>query len=159
EHQFTDRVVAAIRDLANPLGERMRRRGLERARQFDRSRWREQFARLVEDLLDTGGRPFEPHVEVRPRSTSRTVAVGAAKVLGPVGVVNRASHPAAASGPARLLIHWWIQSTGNLPGEVAGGQTALPGLVMPGRATAAAVPVAVPPVPGTYRVGFRVGPA
>jgi hypothetical protein len=152
---FLARVVAAVRGLAVPLAERMRARGLERAAQFDRAAWREQFAAVVEDLLDAGPRPYRAAVEVRPRSAARTAAAGSGTVLVPVRVVNRGSHAVLPHGPGRVVLRCRVVDDSGQDCTAAGADTSLPALLMPGRALAAAVPVPVPAAPGTYRVAFR----
>jgi len=132
----------------------MRRRGLERAAELERSRWRERFGGLVEDLLDAGARPYREEVEVKPRSTSRSVAAGSGTLFVPVRVINRGSHVLAAQGAGRYVLRYCLREEAGGQGVGVGGATELPGLVMPGRAAAAAVPVAVPEVPGQYRLAF-----
>jgi glycosyltransferase involved in cell wall biosynthesis len=152
--EFCRKIEDAIRSLTVPLAERMGRRGLERAAEFARPVWRERFAELVEQVLDAGPRPFADHVEVRARSATRAAAAGSGTVLVPVRVVNRGSHVLLADGPGRGLLRYGISAETGQPVPAAATQTPLPGLVMPGRALAAVVPVAVPAVPGEYRVIF-----
>src|SRR5262249_8519186 len=107
------------------------------------------------DLLDAGPRPYREEVEVKPRSTSRTAAAESGTLYTPVRVINRGSHVIAAKGPGRYVLRYRVFDE---KGQPCGGWSAgleLPGLVMPGRAVAAALPVAVPAVPGNYEVGFR----
>src|SRR5262249_29145024 len=70
---FLQVIVDTIRGLAKPLGERMRRRGLQRASERDRFVWRERFGHLIEKVLDTPAQPYRIRVEVRPRSVERKV--------------------------------------------------------------------------------------
>jgi glycosyltransferase involved in cell wall biosynthesis len=157
--QFTDKLVAAVRDLELPLANRMRQQGRAQAARFDRSGWREQFAAVVEDLLHSGGRPYRAAIEVKPRSPNRTVRAGCPEVLVPVRLINRGTHAFVATGPGRLVVRWQILA-GTPGGEaVSSGEVSLPGLIMPGRAMAAAIPVSVPAVPGTYQIGLQVAPA
>jgi glycosyltransferase involved in cell wall biosynthesis len=150
--EFCRKIKEAVRALAVPPAERMRRRGPERAAEFARPVWREQFARLVEDLLDAGPRPYREQVEVKPRSASRTAA-GSGAALVPVRVVNRGSHVLLAEGPGRTVVRYQVVAEDGRPLADA-AERPLPSLVMPGRALAAAVPVAVPAAPGEYRVVF-----
>jgi glycosyltransferase involved in cell wall biosynthesis len=153
--ELTRKVRDAVRGLTRPLATRMRAQGLTRAAQLDRTRWREEFAHLMENLLDGGPRPYREQVEVKPRSSTRTVRAGSGAVLVPVRVVNRGSHAALADGPGRVVLRCRVLDESGQPVGPAAADTPLPGLLVPGRALAAAVPVPVPSTPGTYRVGFR----
>jgi glycosyltransferase involved in cell wall biosynthesis len=151
---FARRLLEALHAIHLPLAERMRRRGLQRAATFSRPAWREQFSAVVERLLHAPPRPYRERVEVRPRGAERTVAAGAEAILVPVRVVNRGTHPLVVEGPARTVLRCRVlNEQGRL---VADGTdaTPLPGLLQPGRALTAAVPVPVPSQPGTYEVIF-----
>jgi glycosyltransferase involved in cell wall biosynthesis len=157
--EFSGKVVAAIRGLIVPLAERMRQRSLERAAALDRSQWRQRWADLVENLLDAPGRPNDVHVEVLLRSASRKVPVGSESVLVPVRVVNRGTRAILPTGPGRIALNSRVFDEGGQELSALFTQTDLPSLVMPGRAVAAVVPVAVPATPGVYRVCFQAAPA
>ncbi|MCI0456449.1 MAG: glycosyltransferase family 4 protein [Gemmataceae bacterium] len=147
------RVLEAVQGLQVPLAEHMRQRGRERAAAFARASWRERFAEVVEQVLDAGPRPYREQVEVRPRRDRHTVSAGARAVLVPVRVVNRGTHPLVPEGPARTVLScrvWDEQGREKATAEAV----PLPGLLMPGRALAAAVSVPVPADPGVYRVAF-----
>jgi glycosyltransferase involved in cell wall biosynthesis len=153
------KVQEAIEGLGQPIAERMRARGLERAAELDRGRWRERFGELVERILDGGARSYREEVEVKPRSARRTVVAGSGTVLVPVRVVNRGSHAVLAEGPGRYVLcaRMWEKGGERLTGQVA--ETPLPGMVIPGRAMSAVVALPVPLQPGTYRVVFEAVPA
>jgi glycosyltransferase involved in cell wall biosynthesis len=151
---FSRNLREAIHGLTIPLAARIRTRGLQRAAQLDRARWRERFAELVENLLDAGPRPYRGEVEVKPRSETRTARAGSGTVLIPVRVINRGSHAVLADGPGRTVLRCRVHDEAGQPCGASAPATLLPGLLVPGRALAAAVPVPVPALPGTYRVGF-----
>ncbi len=153
---FVERVQEALRGLSAPVAEQMRRRGLERAARFGRAAWRERFAAVVEQALDAAPRPHHCAVEVRPKRAEHAVAAGARAFLVPVRVLNRGTHPLTADGPARAVLRCRVADEEGQP--VAGGTEAvpLPGLLAPGRALTAAMPVPVPPSPGAYRVALWV---
>jgi glycosyltransferase involved in cell wall biosynthesis len=151
---FTERLLGAIAGIGVPLAERLRLRGLERASQFGRPAWREQFARVVEQVLDSGPRPYREQVEVRPRGSERSASTGARAVLVPVRVVNRGTHPLVAEGPARTVLRCRVVDAEGRTAAEPSEATPLPGLLRPGRALSAAVPAPVPAAPGVYRVAF-----
>jgi glycosyltransferase involved in cell wall biosynthesis len=161
---YTDRLEQSIRELAVPLAERMRRRGLERAAAYGRPIWRGRFGTIVEKILDAPPRAYREEVEVVPRSDVRKAKVGQEAVLVPVRVVNRGTHALVAEGPGRKTLHSWITDETGEPcrsedGEnSARAETALPDLLMPGRALPAVVPVRLPRQTGAYQILFGVGP-
>src|SRR5207344_314528 len=78
---FIQRIESALKEPRRPLAERLRRRGLERAADFDRSRWHEEYGRIVEEVLHAPPRMAVERVEVEPRSNRHTVAAGAERTL------------------------------------------------------------------------------
>jgi len=150
---FTDRLVASLLELRQPLAERLRRHGRERALAFSRSAWRERFGRLVEELLHAPPLPVREEVEVQPLTSFRTVAVGQPSLRVPVRIHNRGTQPLIADGPARQLLRVWVVSEA---GEPLLFDTPLPALVLPGTTIPAAALVPVPATPGTYQVSFQV---
>ncbi|MBV9123193.1 MAG: glycosyltransferase, partial [Planctomycetes bacterium] len=145
---YAEALVRAIEELKVPLAERMRRRGRERAALFTRTAWEEQFGRLVERVLDSPPRAVREQIEVRPRLESCTAPPGPERLLIPVEVQNRGTHPAVSAGPARTVLRCRVMGiTGT-----AATATPLPGLLIPGRSMPAAVPVLVPAQAGVYRV-------
>jgi hypothetical protein len=137
-----------------PLAEQMRRRGLRRAAGFARERWRERFAAIMEQVLDQPPRPYREQVEVLPRGAGRAVRAGSEAVLVPVRVVNRGTHALLAEGPGRTVLRCRVHDE---QGQAVGADvtpTPLPGLLPPGRALPAVVPVPVPEAAGAYQVAF-----
>ncbi len=153
---FQQTLEEAIRTLQLPLAERMRRRGLERAAACARPRWRERFAALIEALLDQPPQAYRPHLEVQPRTELRPISGAEKAALIPVRVSNRGTHPAVAEGPARLVLRGRVIDPAD-GATFTESETPLPGLLMPGQTLAVAVPVKVPPRPGTYDVLFEAG--
>jgi glycosyltransferase involved in cell wall biosynthesis len=152
QEAFAARLARTVRALRQPLAERMRQRGLARAAQFDRPRWREQFAAVVDELWHAPARVRRAQVEVSPRSPERTAKAGLSRVLVSVRVANRGTVPAVADGPARTALHCRVlDADGRCCGSAV---TPLPALLMPGQALSAAVPVPVPAHAGTYHVAF-----
>src|SRR5262249_15344510 len=135
------------------LAEQLRRAGLERAASFDRTRWRDQFGEVVETLLDAEPRAWREEIDVRPRASTRRVRVNAGTILIPVRVVNRGTHAVTHHGPARHVLRCRVQ---NAEGQTIAEPTAtaLPSLLVPGRAISAALAVPVPTRAGSYEVAF-----
>jgi len=158
---FLAKIETALRELTEPLAERMRRRGQVRAGQFDQAVWREQFAGLVEEWLQGPDRPLREEVELQPRTSHRTALAGADSVLLPVRLVNRGEQVLMPHGPAGVALRCRVENTDRRAGDDrragAGSppvspDVPLPGLLMPGCAVTVAVPVPVPRTAGTYRV-------
>jgi glycosyltransferase involved in cell wall biosynthesis len=141
-----------VRDLTTPLAEKMRRQGLARAAVHDRGHWRERFGFLVERLLDQPQTPCHVAVEVRPRVDSRTVRAGSGTTLVPVTIENRGSHPVVAEGAGRMTVRALFVGDDGCPFI----NTPLPGIIVPGQQSAAAVRVPVPARAGCYRVELKV---
>jgi glycosyltransferase involved in cell wall biosynthesis len=144
-------LLEAVDDLGRPLVERMRRQGRQQAARHAREAWTEQFARLVEGVLDGPGRPFRLDVEVRPRGNERRVPAGLGQILWPVQVHNRGTHAVTGKGPAAVIIRWRVVGAG-VPEDVPTTGVVLPGLLTPQRSLAMAVPVMAPGEPGDYRL-------
>jgi glycosyltransferase involved in cell wall biosynthesis len=149
---FADKLGKVIADMNAPLAEQMRRRGLERAASFSRQAWRDQFDSVVEKLLHEPARPHREYVEVQPRIPARTVAVGTTTALIPISVVNRGTHAVVHEGAARMVLRYRIHGEDKASKTPDGEEIPLPGLLLPGRNLAAAVPVAVPATAGTFDV-------
>src|SRR5262249_43264645 len=159
ETTFLGRITDAIEGLAVPLAERMRRRGLERAAALDRPAWRDKFAVLIDHLLHRPARDFRECVEVHPRLPARTVAADLKQDMVPIPVVNRGTHPVAADGPGRWRLRCQVRDGQDVGDADSPGCTAsLPGLLIPGKALPAAMPVPVPSTPGVYEVTFWAEP-
>jgi glycosyltransferase involved in cell wall biosynthesis len=151
---FAARLTDAVRSLHTPLRERMRQLGPPRAEACKRARWRECFGAIVEDVLHALPRAVRHHAEVRPRSESRTVAVGSEAVLVPVQVHNEGSHPLVPTGPARTVLQWRIFDEARKPVELPATATPLPSLIPPGQTVPAAIMIPVPPKPDVYQISF-----
>ena len=55
---------------------------------FDRPLWREQFARVVETLLDDAPRPFHFRVEIEAQTPSVSAVQGSRRLLLPIRTVR-----------------------------------------------------------------------
>jgi glycosyltransferase involved in cell wall biosynthesis len=157
---FTSRLIAAIDDLKVPLGERMRRQGLLRAAAHGRARWRQRFGEIIEDLLHQPARPHRELIEIRPRTSGRTVTRGQNSVLIPVRVINQGTHAILPDGAAQAQLAVRVLDAEDQPVIEADDGFPVPGLLMPGQSLTMAVPVAVPAGEGTYRVicsAYRTG--
>src|SRR5207302_3907057 len=131
--KFRQTLEEALRGLRVPISEHMRRQGLLRAAEHDRSLWRERFGRLIEDLLDAPSLPKRERVEVQPRIMGRTAPAGQGSVLMPVRVANRGTHPAMHEGPARMMLRAVVMDEAGQPCPFRRQDTPLPGLLLPGQ--------------------------
>lgn len=155
---FTNRLLKAADELRTPLAERLRLRGLERARQFDRPSWRAAFGRIVEDVVDQPSPLRRFRVEFEPRTKERTVSVGQECVYVPVRLTNHGTHPVVHEGPGRTVVRSQVRDESGGPHEGVCAETGLPGLVLPGQSVTLAVSVPVPRMAGSYRVQFEAIP-
>jgi glycosyltransferase involved in cell wall biosynthesis len=154
--EYAQRLRAVLDGLGQPLAERLREQGLRRAATHDRQTWRKRLDGLVEELLHAPRRPSVRQVEVRPRTAVRTVSAGMETALVPVHVRNRGSHAIVPDGPGRAVLRAEVETSGEAQADRSTRETALPGLLLPGRKIAAAVRVPVPEAAGRYEVTIHV---
>ena len=88
EDAFRGRLLEAIASLRVPLGEQMRRRGLQRGAERARPRWRERFGQVIERVLDE----------------ARALLVGTSKCSRR----HRCVAPARPAGPSSCRCAWSI---------------------------------------------------
>jgi glycosyltransferase involved in cell wall biosynthesis len=151
---FSRNLEQFILELNQPLRDRLRRRGLERGAQFSRVRWRKQFGRLVEELLDRAPRTCRLSLDIEPRSRTRRAIIGTDAVLVPIRVGNSGTHPVVGEGPARMSLRARLGKDGT--DHIEGPEVPLPTLLLPGQTVSVALPVPVPCYPGTYSVQIHV---
>jgi glycosyltransferase involved in cell wall biosynthesis len=154
---YVERLENALADMKRPLGEHMRRRGLERSRLFQRSVWREQFGSLVENLLHAERRPARDDVEIRAQRTEQRARLGTGSTLLSVRVVNNGDTVHLPDGPGRTTMSGRVFDPARRQWVGPRLQAPLPGVLLPEKSLPAALPVAVPPAPGRYEVHFCVG--
>ena len=152
---FAENLLRGIQDLRTPLYEQMRRRGLGRAAELDRTEWRERLGDFLEEFLHAPRRPHRQAVETEPRGRERTVTQGTESTLVPIRIANRGTHAIVPHGPGRVVLRAEIVDRAGEPSSVPAVETELPALLMPGHTLAAAVRVPVPKLPGAYRVQLR----
>lgn len=153
---FTQRLIGAVDALREPLVEKMRQRGRQRAESFSRQFWRTTFADLVEQLLDAPTEEVRQSLAIEPRSATRTVTAGSGTALVPVRVINHGSLPALAEGPARVVLRAEVNDSTGCEVSLSSIQTPLPALLNPGQSMAAVIRVVLPVSPGNYEVRFFV---
>ncbi len=146
---FTRRLQDAIAALDVPLTVQMRRRGLIRAAAFSRPSWREQFGRLVEQVLDEPPRAHRFRVDVEARQPQYTAAAGAPQLLVPIRVTNRGTHTVVGDGPARTVLCAQVIDVDGRE-TAPPSETPLPGLLVPGKSLAGSLVLNVPSRPGDY---------
>ncbi len=152
EDDYRQRLLDAIDDLTKPLRDCMRQRGLVRAAQRARPKWRERFGKFIESTLDDEPRKAVWDIEVQPQTTLCRAAKGSRTMLVPVRVVNRGTLPALPDGPAQTELFAEVidAATGKLMGVAS--RTDLPGLLVPGASMPAALAVSLPGEPGHYQL-------
>ena len=154
EADFRQRLQNAIDDLRKPLRDCMRERGLRRAADRDRPKWRERFGQFIERLLDDVPSPRTLNVAIEPQTTVCRATASARTLLVPVRVVNRGTLPAFADGPAKTqLVAEVIDDNGRIICTCS--RTDLPALIVPGQSKPAAVALSLPAQPGQYRLSLR----
>src|SRR5262249_48271026 len=123
---FAATLERAVNDLRIPLIDRMRSRGLARARRFTRQSWRDDFSRIVEQILHVGKRPARDSVSVRPRGRSKTASAESGSILVPVRVSNRGDHALACAGPARTVLCCRVLSSNDNEQHLGANTATLP---------------------------------
>jgi glycosyltransferase involved in cell wall biosynthesis len=148
---YVARLEVALADLRRPLGEQMRRRGLERAKDFHRSAWREHFGKLVENLLHGEARFLQEEVGIQPLRTEHTAHAGATALLS-VRVKNNGTTTLVPEGPGRTMLFSRVGDPECGGWFGAPQATTLPGVLRPGRSLPAAVSVSIPSDTGRYEI-------
>jgi glycosyltransferase involved in cell wall biosynthesis len=152
---YTAAWSGALAGLDQTLGEKLTDNGRRRADSFARERWREQFCRLVDAVLEAPAQPRSDSLEVMPRVETIEAGLQQAETVFPVRLTNRGRHVLAADGPGRTELTAQVVTS---DGEPIGTEivTPLPDLLVPGRSAVAIIRVAVPPEPGEF--GIRIRP-
>jgi glycosyltransferase involved in cell wall biosynthesis len=150
---FIQNLEKAVHGLRVPLAELMRRQGLKRAADHDRTHWRDRFGYIVERVLDEPLRPYRVEVEVRARVAERTTRPTSESILIPVGLRNQGTHPIVPFGGERMILSARLASDGSA--ECPAIETPLPGILIPGQEMTAVMRIPVPAIAGTYRIELR----
>lgn len=152
EDAYRRRLLDAIDSLTIPLRDCLRQRGLARAAERDRPRWRERFGQFVERVLDEGPRLTNWDVAIQPQTTMCRAVTGSRTALVSVRVINSGTLPALPDGPApaELVGEVIDMASGELVGAPC--RTDLPRLLSPGASIPAALGVNVPREPGQYQL-------
>jgi hypothetical protein len=130
----------------------MRQRGLERAALLDRASWRTAFGTRIDELLERPARPYRMDIGIQPYQAECRVAWGTRTVLLPLRLFNWGTHLAPAEGPGRTLLCFEISEPRTGTVVMPRQATELSGLLLPGRAQTAVVPLTLPAQPGQYRL-------
>ncbi|MCI0684315.1 MAG: glycosyltransferase [Gemmataceae bacterium] len=155
EDAYRKRLLDAIGSLTTPLRVCMVERGLARAAERSRPRWRERFGRFIEQVLDAEPPQARWDVEIEPQAARCRAGARSRTALVPVRVVNRGTLPALADGPmtTELLAEVVDAATGKPIG--AASRTALPAALAPGRTQPATLAVTLPIHAGHYQIMLR----
>ena len=152
-HAFTKRLVEAIESLSRPIGDEMRRRGLARASKFSRAVWRA--TRRVRGRFAARRTQVWPQRDRDSTSSDKASMTAETKtVLLPVRVLQHGTLAALAEGPGRTVLCSQVLDAETGRPVQASEDGSLPGLLIPGRAQAAAVSVHLPSTPGSYQIAL-----
>src|SRR5262249_40021552 len=147
EQRSLGKLEQALANMRLPLQEQMRRHGLRRAALFARSSWREQFGRIVEQLLDDGPRTWRFDVRVQPHTAGVRAAARPRRVLWPARVSNHGTPAVLPDGPGRTILRCRVACS---DGSSMEEETTLAGLLAPDQTQSLAIPVPVPADEGEY---------
>ncbi len=155
EHAYRECLESAVASLKTPLAQIMRERGLKRAAERDRPRWRERFGQFIEQVLDAEPARRTWDIALQPQISSCRAAAGSRTILVPVWIRNQGTMPAFSEGPARteLVAEVLDAATGKPVGNPS--HNALPSLLAPGQSAPAAMLVTLPPSAGDYQLALR----
>jgi glycosyltransferase involved in cell wall biosynthesis len=153
---YLQRLEDALADMKRPLGEQMRRRGLERAKRFHRSVWREHFGSLIENLLHAEPRVPRDEVEIRPHRTEQRARLGTNSTLLSVRLINNGATVHVPDGPGRSMLCGRVFDPERREWFGPRLKAPLPGVLLPGIALPAVLPVTIPPGPGRYEIHLYV---
>lgn len=149
---YAARLERAVRELHEPLRERMRRAGRERAAAFALEAWKPKFLALL--ARQPHRARSKPKLAIRPAAPLRA-GQGQSQILAAFRV--RSSEPISSVGLGRRAL--WTQLF-RASGAAAARPTAtpLPKLLVPGQELLATAAIRVPPEPGAYRLAVAFGP-
>jgi glycosyltransferase involved in cell wall biosynthesis len=161
--QFVGRLIKAIEFMTLPLAERMRQRGLERAKRFDRPVWREEFGRFIEQMLDQQARTPRFDVAIEPVAKVVRASVRQTTFLLPCRITNRGELPTIARGPAATQIIVSMDKVGDGESPFAmrkyapfAERTATLGeLIVPGQQKVVLVPIDLPRRVGDFSLTLQ----
>ena len=148
---FRRRLEDCLDKMALPLACACGSAGLEHARKFHRSVWREQFLGVIDRLLHKGSGPRRDELSIRPCVNEPRLRAGAGAGLLSAYLHNGGMQVLVPEGPGRTILCSRVFD----PGQDAGRgrvDTPLPDLLLPGRSQAAILGVSVPGLAGKYQL-------
>lgn len=148
--QYVASLVEAIDRINVPIALQMRERGLQRAAQFARPRWQQQFAEFVEHILTKPARTMRDDLRAEPQRNACRVSAGTRTLLLPIRLANAGTH---AATPGATFICHETRDAATDHVVIARAETCLPALLAPGQSQVVAVPIALPAEVGAYRLG------
>jgi glycosyltransferase involved in cell wall biosynthesis len=148
---YVHRLEGALAAMKQPLGVHMRCRGLERAKHFHRSAWRERFGNLIATLLHAEPRTARDEVAIQPRCAEHRARLGTSSLLS-VRVINNGTMLHVSDGPGRTRLACRVFDASRSEWLGPRQTASLPGVLPPGTSLPAALPVAIPPAPGRYEI-------
>jgi glycosyltransferase involved in cell wall biosynthesis len=148
----------AVAELQQPLVDRLRQRGLRRARDFSSEPWHEAFISFIEQVQQGDGIAKVETLEVIPPRHEPVLDLTPRNRRLPVHLRNTGSLPLMPSGPAAKAVWTGLFTTdgGLVTSTVA---TPLPKMLIPEEAMPARLRLNLPEQFGEYRLGIHVGSA
>jgi len=151
---YVNRLVDAIDQVRLPIHEQMRRHGLLRAEALSRPNWQRRFAEFIEQILTQPARVYREQLIVEPLRDNCNAVPDGGTMLLPVRFSNGGTHTAAPDGPGRTIVRCAIETNDGV--AFWDGELPLPAFLVPGQRQVAALPIAIPDVPGHYRIQLRL---
>jgi glycosyltransferase involved in cell wall biosynthesis len=134
-----------------------RERGIAEASRFARPRWREQFGRLVETILDMPARPVVERLQIDAANETQPVSAKQRQALVALRVSNGGSHPVELSEIHATCLQTRAETGRSRRSAVRVGVASnTDGLVMPGSSAIMPILVGVPGEPGTYALTIQI---
>jgi glycosyltransferase involved in cell wall biosynthesis len=141
------------------LGATLGERAIAQSASFARSRWRGEFGRLFEQILDMPRRPMGERLQIQAANDIETVSAKQKQALVAVHITNGGSHPVELGDIGATCLqegsHAAARTSQRSPVRVAPFNNACD-LIMPGRTATVSMLVAVPGQPGTYTVTIQI---
>src|SRR5207244_12353491 len=109
-----------------------------------------------ENLLHAGPRMPRDEVEIRPHRAEHWTRLGTNSTLLSIRLINNGGTVHVPDGPGRTMLSCRVFDPDRREWLGPRLQAPLPGVLLPGTALPAVLPVAIPPAPGRYEIHLYV---